>query len=117
MTPQERADKSGQLALKAQEDYRAKFLRIARKEGLTITKIARRLSESLDATEVKVFHDSGPAGEGIVCSDPLVAHRIRLDAVKTAGEYFGIKATEKVDTNVTGTIVFRRAGAEDDSKP
>lgn len=53
------------------------------KAGATIPKMARRLAEAHDATDVKVFN--GP--NGIEYSKPLVDHQTRLKAVELNGRF------------------------------
>ena len=53
------------------------------KTGATVSKMARRLAEAHDATDVKVFN--GP--NGIEYSKPLVDHQTRLKAVELNGRF------------------------------
>ena len=53
------------------------------KAGATVPKMARRLAEAHDATDVKVFN--GP--NGIEYSKPLVDHQTRLKAVELNGRF------------------------------
>ena len=93
-------DLAKETAKDVSNEYRSTFLRVAKKEKLSMTKLAKRLNESLDAEEVKVFCQEGY----VVTSKPMIAHRVRLDALKLAGDWFGLKAVEKKEETVSGNI-------------
>lgn len=66
---------------------------------VTTGRVAKRLSEALDAHEVKVFHDK-TSGE-IVYSKPLVAHHIRMKAVELAVSILEMKPPDRLDLRDT----------------
>jgi hypothetical protein len=76
---------------------RRKTLKAAKKAGVTIDKFMQRLNEALDAEEVKVFNDKD---SGIVYSDPLIAHQIRVKALELTAVILDLKPVEKRE--VTG---------------
>jgi hypothetical protein len=63
--------------------------------GLTLTVLAGKLKEALDATEIKTAYDS------VLCkwqySDPLVDHGPRLRAVEISCKLLGAYPSEKYD--------------------
>ena len=83
---------AGRELEREREKYRDAFLKaVSTRKNNILKKLTSRLNEALDAEEVKVFCDKGD----LITSDPLVAHRIRLDAVKLAGEWLGLRPADK----------------------
>ena len=72
--------------------------KILSKQGVTPRKVAKRLREALDATEVVTKFDGGPLGSGsFVYSKKLVSHTIRLQAVKIAAQLLEMEPAQKVE--------------------
>ncbi len=66
--------------------------------GVTTKKLAKRVNQALDAKETKAFiHQK--TGE-VVYSKSMVAHDIRLKAIRLAGEFRGDFAPKQIDVNV-----------------
>lgn len=82
------------LGKESGEIARKHTLKEARVVGLTPRKALKRLSESLDAVENKVFYDKD-RGRCVVGPDE-VAHRIRLDAAKLTTSLLDMMPAEKI---------------------
>ena len=69
---------------------------------LTLTVLAVKLRETLDATEIKTAYDN------VLCkwqySDPLVAHGPRLRAVEISCKLLGAYPSEKHEHYIHGTV-------------
>lgn len=86
------AKSKADLGKEAADYARKQVLKKAKKAGVTTDKVMLRLNEALDATETKVFNDTE---DGIVYSEPLIAHQIRLKAVDLAIVLLDLKPAEK----------------------
>lgn len=82
----------------AGDDARQQTVRELEKAGVTKSLTCKRLKESLDAIENKVFYDKD-RGKCVVGPDE-VAHRIRFDAVKLSTVLHDMTPAEKVDVTV-----------------
>jgi hypothetical protein len=96
-----------ELGKQAADYARQQTLKSLKRYKVSTGRVSKRLSEALDATEVKVFHDKG--GE-IIYSKPLIAHGPRLKAIEIASALLEMKPAEKHDVNVQGTL---KVSAED----
>jgi len=80
--------KDTEASSKAADIAREKTMKSLRRYGVTPGRVAKRLSEALDAKETKVFNDKD---DGIVYSTPLVAHAARLKAIEIAVSLLDMK--------------------------
>ena len=87
-TTAELAAKAGQIAREATEKE-------CKKAGLTIPKVLKRIKEGLDANDVRAVYDKGLCA--FAYSKPLVDHKTRLDAAKTAIELLRMKPPAQVE--------------------
>ena len=83
--------------------------------GVTRARVAKRLSEELDAVEVKVVHEKGgfeKCDDGeyryhegqFSYSEPMPAHQARLKAIELSIALLRMKPAEKVDVNHSGKV-------------
>jgi len=80
---------------------REEVLKALKRYGVTVGRVAKRLSEGLDAHEVKAFKTKD---DDIIYSKKLVAHSIRMDAVKTAIPLLDMKPPEKQEIDLKQPI-------------
>ena len=72
--------------------------RIFEAAGVTTQKLAKRVRQALDAKETKTFiHQK--TGQ-IVYSEKMIAHDIRLKAIRLAGEFTGAFAPKEINVKV-----------------
>lgn len=71
------------------------------KSKITLEETCKRLKESMDAKETKVFNDSGK----LIYSDALIAHGIRLKAVVEALKLQQAYPAEKHEIKSEGVLV------------
>ncbi len=72
--------------------------RIFEAAGVTTEKLAKRVKQALDAKETKAFlHQATGA---VVYSKKMIAHDIRLKAIRLAGEFVGAFAPKEINFNV-----------------
>lgn len=95
----------------AADTARAETLKLCRKKTVNLTpeRTLKRISEALDAHEVKASYDKTM---GIwVYSKPLIDHGKRLEAAALACAIHGLKQPEKhdvkVDANITVNVIDR----------
>ena len=84
----------------AGQDVRGIVRDLMTKNGLGIDKLILRLKQATDATEIRVFKDKDDA---IIYSKKLIAHSIRLDAVKYAFKLLDAEPSSKHEID-TGDI-------------
>jgi len=84
------------------DDLRKRSLRAARKHKITIDRLFKKLNEELEAHETKVFNDKE---NGLVYSEPLIAWKVRQEARRDAEAHLGIKPAEKVEHDLSGSLM------------
>lgn len=102
-----------EITTEAALEIRQNTLKALAEHDVTERKVALRLSESLDATEQKVFYDRD---SGIVIySKELINHTARLKAIEIASVLLDMKPSDKHDINLNGqiTVEIIRFGKED----
>lgn len=99
---------------KANIGSREDTLRSLKRYRVTPGRVAKRLSEALDAKEVKVFNDKDA---GIVYSEPLVAHQIRIKAIEISSVLLEMRPSEKHDVSLNQPIVVEVVKFAEDSHP
>ena len=96
---------NSEIGKEAAEFARAQTQKSLKRYKVTTGRVAKRLSEALDATEVKTFHEKGgfeKCDDGeyryhpgqIIHSKPLVAHHIRIKAIDIATTLLEMKPNE-----------------------
>jgi phage terminase small subunit len=91
------AHDTGSKILKRPETER-ELTRIFEAAGVTTEKLAKRVKQALDAKETKVFLCQKD-GE-LVYSKKMIAHDIRLKAIRLAGEFVGAFAPKEINVKV-----------------
>lgn len=86
-----------EIGAMAAQVARQKTMKALKRYRVTHGRVAKRLGESLDATEVKVFNDKE---KGIVYSKPLVAHGTRIKAIEIASTLLEMKPAEKHEVDL-----------------
>lgn len=76
----------------AKKNFRDVFLGVAEESGLSAQSLVDTLMSCLKATTVKAHYEKDV---GFEYSQAMIDHATRLNAVKVAGEFFGLKASEK----------------------
>jgi len=100
-----------EISIAAAELAQAKTREALRNAGIDEGFVARRLSEAMSATEVKVFNGR----DGLEYSDHLIDNKTRLEATKFAATLLDMKPAEKHDVNVKGDLqinIIDRFGGE-----
>ena len=108
-----------QIGAEAAKIARKKVLEQAKAVKLSTKRILQRISEGLDATEVKTNYDKDRGKWAY--SEPLIDHGHRLEAAGMGIMIHEMKPCEKkkVDLNVKGALninIIDRFGADDQSK-
>jgi hypothetical protein len=102
------APQTGNRIIKSDNGER-ELTRIYDAAGLTVEKLAKRVKQGMNAKETKAFiHQK--TGD-IVYSKPLVAHDVRLRAVRLAHELRGDFAAKRVELDVRVAVLAGRIQA------
>lgn len=88
--------------LRAFELARQKTLDSLRRHRVTYSRVGKRLSEALDAMEVKATYDK-ETGQWAY-SNPLIAHGPRLKAIEIAAALLEMKPSERQEVTLYGEI-------------
>lgn len=85
------------LGILAGEQVRAEALQTAKEKGVTLALAMTRLKQAMGAKETRVFCHQGE----IFYSDPLIAHKVRLQATNLALQVLDAMPSEKHDHRVS----------------
>ena len=91
------------FSLQAAQIARDKTLKTLKRYRITPGRVAKRLSEALDAKEVKATYDK--EFREWVYSEPLIAHAPRLKAVELASVLLDMKPADKHEIDLKQPIV------------
>ena len=88
----------------AAEKVRVKILAALKKERVTYSRVAKKVSKKLDATETKTHYDK-EAGKWKY-SRPLQAHAVQLRAAEFAAELLEMKSS-KFEVEHSGSVTLK----------
>lgn len=94
-------------SIEAANIAREKTKKALKRYKVTEGVVAKRLREALDAKEVKVFNPKGNLdADGLIYSEPLIAHHIRTKAIEIAATLLEMKPSEKHEHEIKQHVVI-----------